>query len=323
MFASASTSVNKTCRKEWKVERMTALAKVRFYATYLFAKVVLVWFEVRKPKFELFLFEVLYSIGRFWKAPIPNHPKLFRSEYVSTINGEFRIRPNTMDMTLVSPAFERADMKHMIGLTTKLAQQGKRVLVLDIGGDFGCYTVPVGRALKATGGEFRIEAFEPASSSNELLHENVRRNGLEDFVTVHQFAVWDKDGETLELQFSQDRPGSSGIGTDDERTNVVIEQVQTQRLDTVLKGRDDFDVIVAKIDVEGAEQRVLEGAGDLLARVDSYVMVEDFVDESIIEWLRNSGAAPGPKLTTYNSWWLFQQARMQKRATNVADITNR
>ena len=65
-----------------------------------------------------------------------------------------------------------------------------------------------------------------------------------------------------------------------------------------------YDAIVFKIDVEGVEEDVLEGARNVLSSgQEVYLMVEDFVNPQIVSYLEGLGAGFIRKLTPYNSWW--------------------
>ena len=198
--------------------------------------------------------------------------------------GRFKVRPGTVDMSNVSPAFERPDVDYLLNLLGDPLLDGKRVLFLDIGADLGTYSVTVGNRFRGFGA-LRLMAFEPAASSFALLQENISLNGLEGISTLHNKALWDADGLELEFSFNPEAPGSSGINASGG------EKVITSKLDTLLSTRQEgFDVLVMKIDVEGAEQRVLDGAAEALGSLkDAYLLVEDFVDTRIISYLEQAG----------------------------------
>ncbi len=282
---------------------MSPSAAARFYLSYLLAKTILLWREVNRPRGQLFLYEMLYSIGRLRRAPLPDLPRIFRATEVSTVYGHFHIRPNTADMLCVSPAFERTDLRHMIRTAARLGGPGRRLLFLDVGADFGTYTVAIGNSLKRQHVDFRIAAFEPTAASAALLRRNVDANGLDGHVSVHEVALWNEDDQHLSFEYSTRSPGSSGSGPDPGRADVVKQTVTTRRLDSILGSTAEFDAVLMKIDVEGAERQVLEGADDLLLRADTTLLVEDFVDASIIAWLQDRGWTLQGKLTPYNSWW--------------------
>ena len=151
-------------------------------------------------------------------------------------------------------------------------------------------------------------AFEPARSSFALLQENIALNELDSISTPINKALWDLDDQVLEFSFNTEVPGSSGIMASGG------EKVITTRLDTVLAPHHkEFDVLVMKIDVEGAEQRVLEGAAEALGLTNAtYLLVEDFVDTSIISYLEQSGWEFMAKKTSYNSFWRFRP-RVQRQ----------
>jgi FkbM family methyltransferase len=275
--------------------------KIAFYWSYFFLKTFSIWFEVKKPKLKMFVYEVLYSAkkiidyGSLWPSP-------FKDNMIETKFGKFRIRPHTVDMSNVSPAFERRDMDYLLRLIdTRLASE-KKILFLDIGADVGTFTVTVGNRFRDNDNIF-IVAFEPADSSYTLLRENIRLNGLQDKTETFKFAVFNEDDREMEFTFNTEAPGASGLRTSDSSPSG--QKVFTKTLDSLLSVRTaPYNVIVFKIDVEGVETEVLQGGEKILHSVkEAYLLVEDFVNPSIINYLENIRAEFLCKLTPYNSWW--------------------
>ena len=65
----------------------------------------------------------------------------------------------------------------------------------------------------------------------------------------------------------------------------------------------DFDVCISKIDVEGCEIDVLEGGKMFFSQnKEFYLVVEDFVNNKIIDYLENNEWMFVKKLQ-HNSWW--------------------
>lgn len=126
-------------------------------------------------------------------------------------------------------------------------------LFVDVGANVGAYSI-LAASLPGT----RCIAFEPASDTFELLAENVRLNDYESRVTMQRAAIGDEDGD-ISLTRSLDTvnhiaaPGDEGFAQ---------ELVPVRRLDTVL-GADAPAII--KIDVEGYETQVIDGAQQTLA----------------------------------------------------------
>lgn len=279
--------------------------KAAFYWSYFHCKVFGLWLEVKRPKLRMFLYEMLYSSAKLFRKD-SLLPSPFHVDDVETVFGKFRVRPGTVDMSIASPAFERNDVDRLLGLIEGLRCKGKRVLFLDIGADLGTFTVTVGNRFKRSR-LVKVMAFEPAHSSFGLLGENVRLNGLEDIAELHNFALFNEDGVELDFSFNQSAPGSSGLKPGAE--GAV--RVKARTLDAVLRDRlGDFDAIVFKMDVEGAERQVLEGSRAVLrSGREIYLMVEDFVEPSIISYLEGMGAEFEAKLTPYNSWWRYARQR--------------
>jgi len=59
-----------------------------------------------------------------------------------------------------------------------------------------------------------------------------------------------------------------------------------------------------KIDVEGAETKVLKGARNMLNCGKSiYILTEDSFDQELERYVEGLGAVPIGKFTCENSWW--------------------
>jgi len=89
--------------------------KIAFYWKYFVSKTFLLWFEVKEPRFRMFLYEMLYSTMKFINRS-SLLPSPFEIDIIKTKFGVFRIRPRTTDMSTASPAFERRDMDYLLKL---------------------------------------------------------------------------------------------------------------------------------------------------------------------------------------------------------------
>lgn len=116
----------------------------------------------------------------------------------------------------------------------------------------------------------QVYAFEPAPQSEAYLRANLAVNGAKN-VTVEAAALFDVDGE-LALSFDEAYPGGSHVGGGSGR--VPSGRVPSVRLDTwaAERGLDRLDLI--KLDVEGAELAVLDGAADTIRRLRPVTIVE-------------------------------------------------
>lgn len=159
---------------------LTLIGKVRFYSNYFLVKFFLLPFEVKSPRFKFYINELTYSLGKL--LPYISKYKLpFSISKVTTKYGGFSIRPNTLDQICASPAFEREDVNFLLNKIQELVDEEKRILFLDIGADFGTYSITVGNRFKNYD-KLKIVAFEPTKSSYTMLLENIKINNIKNIV---------------------------------------------------------------------------------------------------------------------------------------------
>lgn len=166
----------------------------------------------------------------------------------------------------VSGSFEPNEF-HFLGQILKPG-----MTVLDVGANEGLYTLFSARRVGPPG---RVVAFEPSSRERSRLEHNVARNRLGN-VTVVPCAVGSSHG-TAALQIASGvHSGHNTLGAlvYDDAPAAGIEHVPVERLDTLIERLGVATVDVIKIDVEGAEMHVLEGARRTLTTHRPILMVE-------------------------------------------------
>ena len=192
--------------------------------------------------------------------------RLAPSTFVAPLPGggtiALRYRERIGLSTLLYGAFESAETE----LLRRLARPG--TTAVDAGANVGLFTVPLALAV---GSEGRVLAFEPAPETVVRLHENLRRNGLGN-VSVFEAALGGERGAAT-LLLADDSAYNSTATTPTAADSVVVE-VPVVRLDDVWAEAGRPEVSVLKIDVEGAELDVLEGAGELVRSSRPAVLVE-------------------------------------------------
>lgn len=129
---------------------------------------------------------------------------------------------------------------------------------VDVGASFGYYTVLAGRLVGSTG---RVVACEPGPQNVSLLLLNIEAHQLAN-VAVHPVAASDRAGALLYHGSGGNGHISSFSGDPSELANGEL--VPARPLDELLRAESRVDVI--KIDVEGAEGRVLAGAQRTMRR---------------------------------------------------------
>jgi FkbM family methyltransferase len=158
-------------------------------------------------------------------------------------------------------------------------------LFVDVGANVGSYTLLACAAVGARG-----IALEPARRTFERLTQNIRLNGLEGKVTCLNLAAGGA-------------PGSAALTSGLDCENHVVaadaqergEQIEVAALDDILRNESPS---LMKIDVEGYETLVLDGAAETLAKSSLHSVIIElngsgrrygFDEQRIIDRLRGHG----------------------------------
>jgi FkbM family methyltransferase len=133
-------------------------------------------------------------------------------------------------------------------------------VVIDIGANGGFYTLI---AAKIVGIEGHVYSCEPGARELELLKNNIKINNLKN-VTVIESAIGNKEGIT-EFAIAEDGALNSLLKNDHPSQQIDHWQtVEINTIDNLVKQLNIEKVNFMKIDVEGAEKMVLEGAKKLM-----------------------------------------------------------
>lgn len=132
------------------------------------------------------------------------------------------------------------------------------MVVADIGANLGYFTLLMAELVGSAG---RVHAFEPNPRMAELLQRSLDINGLLGHTDLHQLALGDVDGASLELVVPANEPKNAHLQPLGDAPSPGSHVVQMVRLDS----RPDWcQIELAKIDVEGSEELVWAGAQGLL-----------------------------------------------------------
>jgi FkbM family methyltransferase len=158
--------------------------------------------------------------------------------------------------------------------------------VVDIGANIGYYTLIAARLVGKKG---TVYAFEPEPTNYKLLCENIAINGYTNVVPIEK-AVSNATGKT-KLYVNAAIADVSSFAKDNVLThskNLDCLEVETITLDDFFErtvGDDRIDLM--KIDVEGAEELVVDGAERVLRNNRLKVLMEFIPDQ-----LRRAGTDP-------------------------------
>ncbi|KAG2497660.1 hypothetical protein HYH03_004399 [Edaphochlamys debaryana] len=142
-----------------------------------------------------------------------------------------------------------------------LRPDGSRALVVDVGANFGWFAILAARL------GCRVIAYEPVPHFRWFLEYNVHINGLSHRVDVRAAAVSNQTSQALRMVVpSTGIWGTAGLGglNIDHAIEGKKEEIQVPsvRLEDEVKE----DVLLMKVDVEGWEYAVIQGAEGLLSK---------------------------------------------------------
>jgi FkbM family methyltransferase len=156
---------------------------------------------------------------------------------------------------------------------------GTDLTVLDIGANMGTYSLALARFVGARG---KVHSFEPQRVLFHLLAGSVALNSLTN-VHCHHVALGDREGQLEIPQFDYSQPlnfGSIEFSSEQVEPLHQIRGHDPVKIDHVpLRALDQFGfdpVHLMKIDVEGMELNVLQGAMETLKRFKPVLYVEFF-----------------------------------------------
>lgn len=143
---------------------------------------------------------------------------------------------------------------------------------VDVGANEGIFTLLAAAAVGPSGA---VHAFEPSPREQARLKSNIELNRLTN-VQVHSEALG-SEARTASLSVSdQEHPGHNTLGgfSYRETAQAYSIEVAVQTLDQVVERADLKRVDLMKIDVEGSETAVLQGADQTLQKFRPVIIVE-------------------------------------------------
>ena len=137
-------------------------------------------------------------------------------------------------------------------LSDDFYRPGPGDVVADIGANIGFFAL----LLQERAPGIRVHCFEPSLATCEVIRRSVEANGLEGSIAVHQCAVSDRRAVLQLKHGGSSLSHSFFIDGDPSQT----ESVESIGLDEALDLCGEGPIDLLKIDVEGAEIEIVEGA---------------------------------------------------------------
>jgi len=202
--------------------------------------------------------------ARLNKLPLP-----YRRMVVNVLGQ--RMTAHTVDRYLALWFWKMRLLEYeVLGILPRLCSPGMKIL--DVGANIGLYTLLFAKYVGSTG---HVWAYEPDHGNADTLKHNLSLNGHSN-VTVDTRAVGAKT-ETGTLFLSDSHQGDHRLFQgDDSRRGVGVEVVA---LDDEFKNDEQVDIV--KIDVQGVEEFVLMGMEKLLSRSTALTVIVEIVEDEL------------------------------------------
>lgn len=204
---------------------------------------------------------------------------------IEILDGNTVTVPASLDYLSTYVLLEQEDwFEKELPFVRRLLQPGMRVL--DIGANYGVYSVAMGRAVGPGG---RVWAFEPSQSTFRFLRHTLADNGLNQ-VEPEDCALSDQAGHGRLTQCTNAELNSLLHGS---TTESGSEEVRIDTLDAAAARRGMERIDFVKLDAEGEESRIMAGGRQFLQTEDPLIMFElkhgETVNTDLLGRVRESG----------------------------------
>jgi len=214
-----------------------------------------------------------------------DHPEIRLAEL-----HDYKMYVNIAEPLGISSYFFQGD--GTVWITSDLISAGD--VCFDIGANMGHYTFYMASKVGEKG---KVFAFEPQPNYFKMIDDSIKLNdhieNYSNFVAVDNRALWSISNQTLKF-FISENPNNSGTSSLLNHGVYVSEhkaiEVQTITLDDYLQAANIKKIKLIKIDVEGADPQVLQGASNLLSHhLVDYIIIETTLVGSSLQILEDHG----------------------------------
>lgn len=211
-----------------------------------------------------------------------------KERIVRTSIGNFYCRAGTLDFQFANETYEY-QIKELIQEKIK---EGYR-LFFDVGACIGEHSI------NAAGCGARVFAFDPVPQNYKVLNRNIQLNKMEDHITAYNYAL----GEREYLAFFEFNPVNTGMSKRVDRKTELSSEVKPFNKTWAELGLSNDEGVIIKIDVEGMEADVIEGALKTFSEISRlFIIFEDKHSNlaAIIQQLDSIGNFQYCRIDKYN-----------------------
>lgn len=206
---------------------------------------------------------------------------------ITSSMGIFKTRPYSLDFQYINYAYE-IQIKRFI-------EQQDFTHFLDVGACLGEYSIWLGKKGK------QCLAFEPVSASFNLIEQNIKLNNMEQWVKAYNHGLGQKQAFE-HFKLNDTNPGANHRIDKPENNTECIKVFSLDEKLAELGILPDYKILM-KIDVEGMELEVLEGASNFITNAKHLILIIEEVfsgGNSIREKLREIADFEFGKIDKYN-----------------------
>ena len=215
-----------------------------------------------------------YGISKFYpiKIIMKKFESNFKSDYAIVQGSKMFLDPgDSLDLS-INGVYGELDTK----IIREEIHEGD--IVIDVGANIGYYTLIFAQLVGSSG---KVFAFEPESKNFEILKKNIEINNYPNIV-AEQKIVSDKSG-IVKLFIAEH--GIVGHRINQEKSSQKFIEVESIILDNYIKKLNlDNKINFIKIDVEGSEPKVLEGAKEIMQKSNQLKIFTEFNREAVEEY---------------------------------------
>ena len=212
-----------------------------------------------------------YGISKFYpiKIIMKKIESNFKSDYAIVQGSKMFLDPgDSLDLS-INGVYGELDTK----IIREEIHEGD--IVIDVGANIGYYTLIFAQLVGSSG---KVFAFEPEPKNFEILKKNIKINNYQNIV-AEQKIVSDKSG-IVKLFIAEH--GIVGHRINQQKSSQKFIEVESIILDNYIKKLNlDSKINFIKIDVEGSEPKVLEGAKEIMQKSNQLKIFTEFNREFV------------------------------------------